>query len=79
MQNRKQIARLAINRIANGKFVRVMTITILEYVEIDFIKRYPGSHRTINRVRVACHLTIISQNFVECKHNFKKKGLKKTG
>jgi hypothetical protein len=46
---------------------------ILEYVYSDFIKGYPGFNRTFNFLCVACHLSIISQNFVECKHNLKKK------
>ena len=45
---------------------------ITGYIECYFDKKYHGISRTIKFLYGAYHLSIISQNFADCKQNFKK-------
>jgi hypothetical protein len=65
------------NVFKNSQVSFKMAKDILEFRNSYSNKGYHDFYQTFNILYAACHWLIISQNFVECKHNVKKKTNKK--
>ena len=53
-----------------------MAADIPGYIYFYFIKKFHSVYRTFKILCVDCHLSMIPQNFVDCKQKFKNKNIK---